>query len=482
MKDMVPKGTGNSRFLRSSIPENITYEELVALLRSGKFPVDFAGLNLEGIATQGSAYNKANVLPDSTCSTLELPTSAEPKDAFEHAALPEYSLRVGDIIISERDLQANFIPMDGRTISMEIYPDLYSLIGIKYGFGAVVNKTLGLGSSQNGNGGATVQCDDDGNFAVIIDLEGYERYEDVYIGKISQSEAKILKTYKNPSDFSQYRSSVAFGDDYIYVVQVDVYDRKYIFTILKKDGTELVKDSNGQLPKGAELNLIWSKGELYIFASKDYNTTVFKLNAPASIGYTQLKTLSGNPPVVYSNMGVCNGHYFWNNKRDGSDYSMGGISSSNDYLCGIQQCRDGSLYLATYTNSGRDTIKIFKTTNGTSFTLKFTLKSTDFRPTGGFWQVMDETFYYFRTDTKKAIRVDTNGNVSEANPPNMIQDWDDNYPKSWNMVTSNGFIIPYGKDTSYSVMLADLDTMFKLPDLSSIIPIPRIKAKAGDVG
>lgn len=482
MKDLVPKGTGNSRFLRSSIPENITYEELVALLRSGKFPVDFAGLNAEGVAVVGSAYNKANVLPDSTCSTLELPTSAEPKDAFEHAALPEYSLRVGDIIISERDLQANFIPMDGRTISMEIYPDLYSLIGIKYGFGAVVNKTLRLGSSQNGNGGATVQCDDDGNFAVIIDLEGYSRYEDVYIGKISQSEAKILKTYKNPSDFSQYRSSVAFGDDYIYVVQVDVYDRKYIFTILKKDGTELVKDSNGQLPKGAELNLIWSKGELYIFASKDYNTTVFKLNAPDSIGYTQLKTLSGNPPVVYSNMGVCNGHYFWNNKRDGSDYSMGGISSSNEDLCGIQQCRDGSLYLATYTNSNRDTIKIFKTTNGTSFTLKFTLKSTDFRPSDGFWQVVDETFYYFRMDTQKAIRVDTNGNVSEVNLPNMIQGWDENSPKSWNMVTSNGFIIPYGKGTSFSVMLADLDTMFKLPDLSSIIPIPRIKAKAGDVG
>lgn len=82
MKDMVPKGTGNSRFLRSSIPENITYEELVALLRSGKFPVDFAGLNLEGIATQGSAYNKANVLPDGVCTSLGIPTSSEPKDAF----------------------------------------------------------------------------------------------------------------------------------------------------------------------------------------------------------------------------------------------------------------------------------------------------------------------------------------------------------------------------------------------------------------
>lgn len=82
MKDMVPKGTGNSRFLRSSIPENITYEEFVALLRSGKFPVDFAGLNLEGIATQGSAYNKANVLPDLVCTALGIPTSSEPKDAF----------------------------------------------------------------------------------------------------------------------------------------------------------------------------------------------------------------------------------------------------------------------------------------------------------------------------------------------------------------------------------------------------------------
>lgn len=82
MKDMVPKGTGNSRFLRSSIPENITHEELVALLRAGTFPVDFAGLNTEGIATQGSAYNKANVLPDDVCNLLGISTSSEPKAAF----------------------------------------------------------------------------------------------------------------------------------------------------------------------------------------------------------------------------------------------------------------------------------------------------------------------------------------------------------------------------------------------------------------
>lgn len=31
---------------------------------------------------EGSAYNKANVLPDDVCSILGLPTTAEPKDAF----------------------------------------------------------------------------------------------------------------------------------------------------------------------------------------------------------------------------------------------------------------------------------------------------------------------------------------------------------------------------------------------------------------
>lgn len=89
MTDLVPKGTGNSRLLRSSIPADITHEELVALLRAGTFPVDFAGLNADGVAVVGSAYNKANVLPDDVCTDLGIDTSAEPKDAF--SALKELS-------------------------------------------------------------------------------------------------------------------------------------------------------------------------------------------------------------------------------------------------------------------------------------------------------------------------------------------------------------------------------------------------------
>lgn len=82
MNDLIPLGTGNSRFLKSSIPENITFAQLVQLLRGGTFPVDFNGLNPEGISQMGSAYSKGNVLPDDVCAMLGISTESEPKDAF----------------------------------------------------------------------------------------------------------------------------------------------------------------------------------------------------------------------------------------------------------------------------------------------------------------------------------------------------------------------------------------------------------------
>lgn len=83
MKDMVTNGTGNSRYLKSSVPAGTTWEQVLTMLRSGTFPVDFNGLNASGIAQQGSAYSKANVLPDDVCEVLGIDTeTAEPKDAF----------------------------------------------------------------------------------------------------------------------------------------------------------------------------------------------------------------------------------------------------------------------------------------------------------------------------------------------------------------------------------------------------------------
>lgn len=75
MKDMVPKGTGNSRFLKSVsnfLSLYPTYNDFVAALIAGTLPVDFNGINSAGCAQVGTALNKANLLDDTTAAALEL--------------------------------------------------------------------------------------------------------------------------------------------------------------------------------------------------------------------------------------------------------------------------------------------------------------------------------------------------------------------------------------------------------------------------
>lgn len=84
MQDLEIKGTGNSRFIKSSIPSNTTWDEFLTMLRAGNLPIDLMGLNTAGIITQTpSAYSKANVLPDDVCTALGIDSvTSEPKDAF----------------------------------------------------------------------------------------------------------------------------------------------------------------------------------------------------------------------------------------------------------------------------------------------------------------------------------------------------------------------------------------------------------------
>lgn len=145
MKDLVPKGTGNSRFLRSSIPANITHEELVALLRAGTFPVDFAGLNSAGVAVVGSAYNKANVLPDDVCTALGIATSAEPKDAFMAIKSNFNTIKnrivtgtyTGNGIVSKDDSSYQIVNLGFKPACVFVYgtnPPNVSMEGIFIGF------------------------------------------------------------------------------------------------------------------------------------------------------------------------------------------------------------------------------------------------------------------------------------------------------------------------------------------------------------
>lgn len=101
MKDMVPKGTGNSRLLRSNIPADTSHDQLVSMLRAGTFPFDFAGLNDAGIAQQGTPLNKATLLRDETVAKLGIP--GVPAEATVDDALMALSggmVRTGDIQIS----------------------------------------------------------------------------------------------------------------------------------------------------------------------------------------------------------------------------------------------------------------------------------------------------------------------------------------------------------------------------------------------
>ena len=72
MKELQTKGTGNSRFLKTSLAEGITWEQALAMLRAGTFPVDFNGFNLEGIETLGTLMKKSNILTDELATALGL--------------------------------------------------------------------------------------------------------------------------------------------------------------------------------------------------------------------------------------------------------------------------------------------------------------------------------------------------------------------------------------------------------------------------
>lgn len=80
MKDMIPKGTGNSRFLRSVSNFKAiypTYDDFVNALVAGNLPVDFNGINEAGIQQVGTSLNKANLLTDETATALGL-TNEDP--------------------------------------------------------------------------------------------------------------------------------------------------------------------------------------------------------------------------------------------------------------------------------------------------------------------------------------------------------------------------------------------------------------------
>lgn len=83
MIDSVIAGTGNSRYLRTSISASTTWEEALTMLRAGTFPIDLAGINLSGFTTLGTALNSDSLLKSAIITALGLEADATPSDAWE---------------------------------------------------------------------------------------------------------------------------------------------------------------------------------------------------------------------------------------------------------------------------------------------------------------------------------------------------------------------------------------------------------------
>lgn len=82
MKDFIQRGSGDSRFLKSSLPPETSWAQALALLRAGEFPIDLAGMNPAGWLQLGTLLSKANLLRDETAEDLGLTAEAVPDDAF----------------------------------------------------------------------------------------------------------------------------------------------------------------------------------------------------------------------------------------------------------------------------------------------------------------------------------------------------------------------------------------------------------------
>lgn len=112
MVDSVIAGTGDSRYLRTSIPAGTTWEDALTMLRAGTFPIDLAGINQGGFTTLGTALNAENLLKAAIITALNLSASATPSDAWEAvltliagkadtSAIPSAAADVGAVAVAQ---------------------------------------------------------------------------------------------------------------------------------------------------------------------------------------------------------------------------------------------------------------------------------------------------------------------------------------------------------------------------------------------
>lgn len=99
MDDGIIKGTGNSRYLKSAISPDASWEEAREQLIAGTFLVDFNGINPAGWERLGTPNDKAHMLTDETAEYLGLDPADNPTvdDAFRTSVRAQATLRLQTI-------------------------------------------------------------------------------------------------------------------------------------------------------------------------------------------------------------------------------------------------------------------------------------------------------------------------------------------------------------------------------------------------
>ena len=85
MQDGIIAGNGNSRYLKTvaaALTLYPTYQDFMAALIAGTFPIDLNGINQAGWSQLGTALNKASLLTDATAAALGVGTGGTPDGAL----------------------------------------------------------------------------------------------------------------------------------------------------------------------------------------------------------------------------------------------------------------------------------------------------------------------------------------------------------------------------------------------------------------
>lgn len=95
MKNLIIKGDGNSRYLKSVsnfLTLYPTYSDFVAALVAGTLPIDLNGINTTGVTQLGTPLNKSTLLSDATATALGLTGDPTVDDALAAVATDKANL------------------------------------------------------------------------------------------------------------------------------------------------------------------------------------------------------------------------------------------------------------------------------------------------------------------------------------------------------------------------------------------------------